>query len=486
MEIFKKTFTLSQKVSSQKFGDVFLAIINETNQLSLCFVMSEEKVNGDFSEELLEYLEVISDLSEYYHEGLVNIIGGEGPSDASGNYIIAMELFEGRDSRTFFENEIINNRILIDFFEKITSCVDYLHFNEIEFKNIRPSNLYVLEDKSIKLACFPNPEEVNNFYLPPESKKISEIDKRGDIYNLGLTFIMLINRTNHAEQTNYSKHLEINQEIKKRVPKNLLNLLLEMTNIDPKTRIKDMKTVIKKLRDIRKNLSTEELNKIILEPYSSSLSNSDVTMPTIVINEKTVLKALPDFKQKGESGEQNLLSTKVEFYRKAERDQSVRATFKKKPKHKNINKSRKQRPPQRQRHSLSLDSSDAIEDKESKINLGYIILTLMVLVFFYTKFIKQDLKNEEQILTLKDTGVYVKELRPISRALADNRSFNNKTISKRLKKIDQRLVKYKNDKRFPEYMYKHVELIEIAIMNDSEYLVHRVLDDMENEMSIFE
>ncbi len=147
---------------------------------------------------------------------------------AQGLYLI-MEYVEGKPLDEYIEKvsgPIPENRAL-RLFVKILDGFEYAHNQGVVHRDIKPSNLIITPDEEVKILDFgiaklrdASSKSLTQagtrmgtvLYMSPEQVKGQEVDRRSDVYALGITlFQMLTGKTpyDHAQATEYEVYDQI-------------------------------------------------------------------------------------------------------------------------------------------------------------------------------------------------------------------------------------------------------------------------------------
>nr|ACM16036.1 eukaryotic translation initiation factor 2-alpha kinase 2 [Aotus trivirgatus] len=100
----------------------------------------------------------------------------------------------------------------LEFFEQITTGVDYIHSKNLIHRDLKPSNIFLVDIKQIKIGDFGLVTSLKNDekrtrntgtprYMSPEQNSSEEYGKEVDLYALGLIFAELLHVCNTALET---------------------------------------------------------------------------------------------------------------------------------------------------------------------------------------------------------------------------------------------------------------------------------------------
>lgn len=198
----------------------------------------------------------------------------------NGKHFMVIELLKGES----LLNQI--NRIkslplekIIDIGLQLCSAVSYAHSQGVIHRDIKPANIMLLENDKVKLTDF-GIAQVNNdklgltqagsilgsiLYIPPEQLVDShKVDKRADVYSLGVTLFQLFTGRLPFEGNSVAEVVTkiLNQDIptmssfKKDIPEPLDRIILKSIKKEPDERyqnIDDLSSALKDIRDYLKN-----------------------------------------------------------------------------------------------------------------------------------------------------------------------------------------------------------------------------------------
>ena len=206
------------------------------------------------------------------HKNIVNIFDVSSENDI--NYIV-MELIEGVSLKEYLEKkEKLDWKQTIFFSSQIAEGLEHAHSRGIIHQDIKPHNIMLLRDGTLKVADFGIAKLENEgetkvireaigsvHYISPEQAKGNSIDARTDIYSLGIVmYEMVTGRTPYKGDTAISIVMQhINSlpappsSINENMPKSLEYVILKAMNPSLKNRYKSAVEVIEDLEKIKNN-----------------------------------------------------------------------------------------------------------------------------------------------------------------------------------------------------------------------------------------
>lgn len=193
---------------------------------------------------------------------------------------IIMEYLDGHDLDTYIEkNGAVSLKQAIDWLKLILPAFSYTHEQDIVHRDVKPSNLFLSKNGSIKVLDFGIAKIIDNnlsltgtaskmgtpMYMSPEQIQTpKEVDYRTDIYSLGVTlYVMLTGQKPYDDTTDSEFGIQtkiVNQplpEISNLSPK-VNHVIAKATAKDPKNRYANCEQFLKALLAVDSQSVIEE------------------------------------------------------------------------------------------------------------------------------------------------------------------------------------------------------------------------------------
>ena len=168
-----------------------------TGKLVAVKVLREEFV--DNAEQITRFMRESHTLSNLSHPNIVNIL--DVGQMADGRYYIATDYVDGLTLKEYIKAKgCLNFEEIIDAALQICDGLEHAHENNIIHRDIKPQNILLSVDGTLKVADFGIARVLNQntltmagkdvvgsvHYISPEQARGMHLDKRSDIYSLGV------------------------------------------------------------------------------------------------------------------------------------------------------------------------------------------------------------------------------------------------------------------------------------------------------------
>ena len=185
---------------------------------------------------------------------------------------LTMEYLDGPTLKSYVkEKGSISHEEALNFITQILDALDHTHSKGIVHRDIKPQNIIVVSDNTIKITDFgiakqydpriTEPEEKGVgtvYYISPEQARGQNIDARGDIYSVGIMLYELIcgKLPFTSDDPMEVAYMQINDEPQKpseitELPKGLEQIILRAIEKDPDDRFSDAGQMLAALKRFR-------------------------------------------------------------------------------------------------------------------------------------------------------------------------------------------------------------------------------------------
>ena len=198
--VFDGRYRIVRKLGAGGMADVYLAEDQELGRRVAIKILNDRHAHDEqFVERFRREAKNAAGLS---HPNIVSIYDR---GEAEGSYYIAMEYLEGRTLKELIvRNGPTPVPIAIDYARQILSAVSFAHRNGIVHRDIKPHNIVVGRDGRLKVTDFgiarsgaSQMTEAGSIigtaqYLSPEQAKGAAVDRRSDIYSVGVVLYEML------------------------------------------------------------------------------------------------------------------------------------------------------------------------------------------------------------------------------------------------------------------------------------------------------
>lgn len=236
-----------------------------------------------------------------------NIVEMYDVGEDDGQYYIVMEYVEGKTLKSLVKRRGgLTIPEVIDIMLQLTSAIACAHDSYIIHRDIKPQNVLIKEDGTVKITDFGIAMALNSneltqtnsvmgsvHYLPPEQANGSGATIKSDIYSLGILMFELLTGTLPFKGDN-AVEIAIKQmkdkipsvcEINENIPQTIENVILKACAKNPRNRYDN---VLEMHDDIKTALNEERRDeKRITYSYSENDLEETKIMPTISEKSKT-------------------------------------------------------------------------------------------------------------------------------------------------------------------------------------------------------
>ena len=228
---------------------------------------------------------------------------------------LIMEYIEGMELADHI-NKVsgpINEKSAIHYFTQILDGFNYAHKKKVVHRDIKPSNILINSDDEIKIMDFGIAKIVDSeksltktgtqigtvFYMSPEQVKGENIDRRSDIYSLGVTLFQMI--TGQCPYNNDTTEFQIYNNIVNDPLPNPASIYpgasKHLARVIAKATQKNVEDRFQSCEEFKKALNDTALETVIKEPAATEAHKTQikeaVSRPDTAETPKTQIKEAP-------------------------------------------------------------------------------------------------------------------------------------------------------------------------------------------------
>ncbi len=262
-------YEIMEMIGSGGMAVVYKARCNRLNRLVAIKILKEDlSRDAEFRRRFHAESQAVAMLS---HPNIVNVYD---VSHSEEHDYIVMELIEGITLKQYMEQKgQLNWREALHFATQICKALEHAHSRGIIHRDIKPHNIMILKDGSVKVADFGiarisssqntlTREALGSVhYISPEQAKGAHTDYRSDLYSLGVVmYEMLTGRPPFDGDTPVSvaiQHINAKatmpREINPSIPEGLEQITMHAMTAEMSKRYSSASLMLADLEDFRKN-----------------------------------------------------------------------------------------------------------------------------------------------------------------------------------------------------------------------------------------
>lgn len=283
-------YEIQEIIGSGGMAVVFKARCNRLNRLVAVKILKDEFANdNEFKEHFKAESQAVAMLS---HPNIVAVYDFSKESDTQ--YIV-MELLEGITLKQYMQKkqDALSWKEALHFSTQVAMALSHAHSKGIVHRDIKPQNIMVVKDGSIKVAdfgiahlqnetCADSGETIGSVhYISPEQIHGDPVDARSDIYSLGIVmYEMLTGRLPYVGDTveavamqHLNSILTLPGEINPDIPQRLEEITLKAMCASIDERYQSADELLEDLEAFRREQtgqSTEALSAEQVVEYTSN------------------------------------------------------------------------------------------------------------------------------------------------------------------------------------------------------------------------
>ena len=286
-------YEILELIGTGGMANVYKARCHRLNRLvAIKILKSDLADNADFRRRFHDESQAVAQLS---HANIVSVY--DVSTNPDREYIV-MELIDGITLKQYMERRgRMDWRESLHFITQIMRGLSHAHSRGIIHRDIKPQNIMVLRDGSVKvadfgIACLANQGQTltqealgSVHYISPEQARGDRIDARSDIYSAGVVlYEMLTGRLPFEGDSAVSvaiQHLSsvplAPRDIDPSIPEPLELICMKAMNSDPNKRYASADAMIEDLEKFRRDPSVDM--DYIRQELTAPAADTEPTMP---------------------------------------------------------------------------------------------------------------------------------------------------------------------------------------------------------------
>ena len=263
-------YTLNEKISEGGMSTIYKAYCNVLNRTVAVKILKQEFSNDE--EFLRKFNNEAKAAASLNHPNIIGVYDVGSDDDVS--YIV-MEYVDGKNIKQMIkEKGAFTEKNALEIIRQICLALKEAHSNSIVHRDIKPHNIMINKSGIVKVGDFGIAKAASTatittsdsimgsvHYISPEQAKGSYVDKRSDIYSLGIVFYEMLTGTvpYKADQPIDVALKHINEEVvipqiyKNTMSLSVQNMILKMTQKNPAKRYLDVAQVLDDISKIQNN-----------------------------------------------------------------------------------------------------------------------------------------------------------------------------------------------------------------------------------------
>ncbi|MFI3251090.1 MAG: protein kinase, partial [Eubacteriales bacterium] len=291
-KLLDNRYEILERIGVGGMAMVYKARCHRLNRLVAIKILRDDLAqDAEFRRRFHDESKAVAQLSH------ANIVAVHDVSRSSDSEYIVMELIDGITLKQYIKKNgnILNWRESLHFIIQITKALGHAHSRGIIHRDIKPHNIMVLKDGSVKVADFGiarlaggsnstlTQEALGSVhYISPEQARGSHIDQRSDLYSTGVVlYEMTTGRLPFEGDSAVSVAIQhINsiplspREINPSLPEALETITMRAMAPNPDNRYSSAEEMLESLEEFRKN---PEVNFDYKPPVEENLEPGAVT-----------------------------------------------------------------------------------------------------------------------------------------------------------------------------------------------------------------
>ncbi len=230
-----------------------------------------------------------------------NIVEMYDVGEDDGNYYIVMEYVEGKTLKSLIKRRgALTVTETVDIMKQLTEAIIHAHTSYIIHRDIKPQNVLILDDGTVKITDFGIAMALNNkeltqtnsvmgsvHYLPPEQANGGSATIKSDIYSLGIMMYELITgkipfKGESAVEIAIKQMKEQLPNMRSdipNVPQRVENIILKATAKNPKNRYANANEMYQELTECL-NEEEQDVARVVFKYPENEEGEKDMAKKT--------------------------------------------------------------------------------------------------------------------------------------------------------------------------------------------------------------
>ncbi len=242
------------------------------------------------------------------HPNIVQVYDVSSADNA--NYIV-MELIDGISLKQYMEKKgVLNWKETLHFAMQIAKGLEHAHSRSIVHRDIKPHNVMVLKNGSVKVMDFGIARVMNKsntltkealgsvHYISPEQAKGGHTDNRSDIYSLSVVmYEMMAGRPPYDGESAVSvaiQHINggapLPSSLNPNIPAGLEQIIMKGMSLDVRDRYASATEMLQDMEEFRKNPAIVFDYRNLLDDATRTIPVASATPPRTVAEKKAQAK----------------------------------------------------------------------------------------------------------------------------------------------------------------------------------------------------
>ncbi len=292
-------YEILERIGGGGMADVYKAYCKRLDRIVAVKVLKQEFVDDkDF---VGKFKRESHSSAKLTHPNIVNVFDvGDEVVDGKQIYYIVMEYIDGKTLKEVIQEAgHLSVSKSLYYLKEMADAIAVAHKNNIVHRDIKPQNIMVTNEDTIKVTDFGIAKAANNatvtagndilgsvYYFSPEQARGKSTDERSDIYSLGIVFFeMLTGKVPFDADNPISIALKQVQESMPRpssfnpsIPAELDRIILKMTEKEPAKRYSSVKELMSDVNssDLKKRgLASDDSDNTVILPNQNEFARAE-------------------------------------------------------------------------------------------------------------------------------------------------------------------------------------------------------------------